>query len=141
MIGLLLSITHNGKDTPILATLSTVGTIWKETPGRKHRLCDLVLNFSQGTMQQQQGDMGPDELLVRQSSVSKWKKSISLLFVYCLPLLTAISDCTPLLWCGKDFAISKGLSVLYQLAMKGYHAWARTSDEGKRALPEEHLKQ
>lgn len=123
MIDLLLGITQNSQDTFISETPSNVDAIWKETPGRKHWLYDLVLNFPQSTMQQQQENMGPDVILVRCSSVSKLKKSISLLFVYCLPLLTDISDCTPfLLWCGKAFAISKRLSVLYQFAIKGYHA-------------------
>lgn len=56
--------------------------------------------------------------------------------LYSPPFEIALPSCS-----GVDFAISKGLSVLYQLAIKGYHAWARTFDEGKRALPEEHLKQ
>lgn len=68
MIDLLLGTTQNGQDTSISETPSTVDTIWKEPPGRKHWLYDLVLNFSQSTMQQQQENMGPDVLLVRHSS-------------------------------------------------------------------------
>lgn len=70
MVDLLLGITHNGQDTFIAETPSNVDTNWKEAPGRKHWLYDLVLNFSQSTMQQQE-DVGPDGLLNRHSSVVK----------------------------------------------------------------------
>lgn len=58
MVDLLLGITHNVQDTSISETPSNVDTIWKEAPGRKHWLYDLVLSFSQSTMQQQQEDVG-----------------------------------------------------------------------------------
>lgn len=69
MIDLLLGITQNGQDTFIWETASNVDTIWEEAPGRSHWLFDLVLNFPQSTIQQQQQSMGPDVLLVRQSCV------------------------------------------------------------------------
>lgn len=53
MVDLWLGITPNGQDESIAEALSNVDTIWKEAPGRKHWLYDLVWSFSQSTMQQQ----------------------------------------------------------------------------------------
>lgn len=102
---------------------------WQDLEGSLGGNIEHVLWWS--IIWHQQKDMGPDGLLLRHSSASREKKSISLLFVYHLPLFTAILDCTLfLLWVWERFYYQQGvissLSVSYQrVSLKGQNLWWR----------------
>lgn len=136
LIDLFIVIKYTGQDESISETFSTADRIWKEawegTQGTSSG--EVPRNISKRIWGQMDCWSDIALCLGRRNQLAF---CLFIIFLYSLPFQIVLFSCTG---CGKGFVISKGLSVLYQLAIKGYRSRGRTFDGGNRALPADYVR-
>lgn len=117
-------------------TFSTADRIWKEAWEGTQSMFSGEVSFDISKRIWGQMDCCSD-IALRLGRRNQLGFCLFIIFLYSLPFYIALSSCSG---CGKGFIISKGLSVLYQLAIKGYRSRGRTFDGGNRALPADYVR-